>query len=67
MRLMIGKSKTHTTYHVIRDVKREGKRSTEIVENLGNEKSPHRCSLHWRELLARAVIECVLHTPIIIR
>ena len=37
MRLMIGKSKTHTTYHVIRDVKREGKRSTEIVENLGNE------------------------------
>ena len=37
MRLMIGKSKTHTTYHVIRDVKRDGKRSTEIVENLGNE------------------------------
>ena len=35
-------------------------------ENLGNEKSPHRCSLHWREQPAWAVIECVLHTPIII-
>jgi transposase len=36
MRLMIGKSKCNTTYHIIRDVMRNGKRSTEIVENLGN-------------------------------
>lgn len=36
MRLMIGKSKSNTTYHIIRDIKRNGKRSTEIVENLGN-------------------------------
>lgn len=36
MRLMIGRSKSNTTYHIIRDVKRDGKRSTEIVENLGN-------------------------------
>ena len=36
MRLMIGHSKNNTTFHIIRDVKRNGKRSTEIVENLGN-------------------------------
>ena len=33
---MIGHSKNNTTYHIIRDVKRNGKQSTEIVENLGN-------------------------------
>lgn len=37
MRLMTGHSKSNTTYHVIRDVRKDGKRSTEIVENLGNE------------------------------
>ena len=44
------------------------------VENLGNEKSPHRCNLHWREQPAWAcgipvltLVGCVLHTPIIIR
>lgn len=36
MRLMIGRSKSNTTYHIIRDVRRDGKRSTEIVENLGS-------------------------------
>lgn len=36
MRLMIGNSKSNTTYHVIRDIKKNGKRSTEIVENLGS-------------------------------
>lgn len=36
MRLMKGKSKD-PTYHVIKDVRRDGKRSTEIVENLGHE------------------------------
>ena len=36
MRLMKGRSKD-PTYHVIRDVRRDGKRSTEIVENLGHE------------------------------
>lgn len=35
MRIMKGKSKD-PTYHVIQDVKRNGKRSTEIIENLGN-------------------------------
>lgn len=35
MRIMKGKS-ADPTYHVIRDVKRNGKRSTEIIENLGN-------------------------------
>ncbi|MCR5825738.1 MAG: transposase, partial [Oscillospiraceae bacterium] len=35
MRIMKGKSKD-PTFHVIRDVKRNGKRSTEIVENLGS-------------------------------
>ena len=35
MRLMKGTSKD-PTYHVIKDVKRNGKRSTEIVENLGH-------------------------------
>lgn len=35
MRLMISKS-SNPTYHVIRDVRRNGKRSTEIVENLGH-------------------------------
>ena len=34
MRIMKGKSKD-PTYHVIQDVKRNGKRSTEIIENLG--------------------------------
>ena len=36
MRLMKGKSKD-PTYHVIKDVRRNGKRSSEIVENLGHE------------------------------
>ena len=36
------------------------------VENIRTEKSPHRC-LHRKEKPAWAVIECVLHTPIIIR
>ena len=36
MRLMTGHSKTNTTYHIIRDVNKNGKRSTEIVENLGS-------------------------------
>ena len=36
MRLMKGRSKD-PTYHVIKDVRRDGKRSTEIVENLGHE------------------------------
>ena len=35
MRIMKGKSQD-PTYHVIQDVKRNGKRSTEIIENLGN-------------------------------
>ena len=35
MRIMKGKSK-NPTYHVIQDIKRNGKRSTEIIENLGN-------------------------------
>ena len=35
MRLMKGKSKD-PTYHVIKDVRRNGKRSSEIVENLGH-------------------------------
>ena len=34
MRIMKGKSKD-PTYHVIQDVRRNGKRSTEIIENLG--------------------------------
>lgn len=38
MRIMKGKS-ANPTYHVIRDIRREGKRSTEIVENLGNASS----------------------------
>lgn len=36
-------------------------------KNLRNEKSPHRCNRHWREQPAWAMIECVLHTSIIIR
>lgn len=35
MRIMKGKSKD-PTFHVIKDVRRNGKRSTEIVENLGS-------------------------------
>jgi len=35
MRIMKGRSKD-PTYHVIRDVRRDGKRSTEIIENLGH-------------------------------
>ncbi len=35
MRIMKGKSKD-PTYHVIQDVRRDGKRSTEIIENLGH-------------------------------
>ena len=35
MRLMKGKSKD-PTYHVIKDIRRNGKRSSEIVENLGH-------------------------------
>lgn len=35
MRIMKGKS-SDPTYHVIQDVRRNGKRSTEIIENLGN-------------------------------
>lgn len=35
MRIMQGKSKD-PTFHVIQDVKKNGKRSTEIIENLGN-------------------------------
>ena len=35
MRIMKGRSKD-PTYHVIQDVRRNGKRSTEIIENLGN-------------------------------
>ena len=35
MRIMKGRSKD-PTFHVIRDVRRNGKRSTEIVENLGS-------------------------------
>ena len=35
MRLMKGRSK-NPTYHVIKDVRRDGKRSTVIVENLGH-------------------------------
>lgn len=58
MRLMIGKSKTHTTYHVIRDVKRDGKRSTEIVENLGNETMiQKRHGVTDAEAWARAYVE----------
>lgn len=36
MRIMKGRSKD-PTYHVIKDIRRNGKRSTEIVENLGHE------------------------------
>ena len=35
MRIMKGKSKD-PTFHVIQDVRRNGKRSTEIIENLGH-------------------------------
>lgn len=35
MRIMKGRSKD-PTYHVIQDVRRNGKRSTEIIENLGH-------------------------------
>ena len=35
MRIMKGKSKD-PTFHVIRDIRRNGKRSTEIIENLGS-------------------------------
>ena len=35
MRIMKNKA-TDQTYHVIQDVKRDGKRSTEIIENLGH-------------------------------
>ncbi len=35
MRIMKGRS-SNPTYHVIQDVKRNGKRSTEIIENLGS-------------------------------
>ena len=35
MRIMKGKSKD-PTYHVIQDIRRNGKRSTEIIENLGH-------------------------------
>ncbi|MCR4636340.1 MAG: IS1634 family transposase [Butyrivibrio sp.] len=35
MRIMKGKS-SNPTYHVIQDIKRNGKRSTEIIENLGS-------------------------------
>lgn len=35
MRIMKGRS-ANPTYHVIQDVKRNGKRSTEIIENLGS-------------------------------
>lgn len=35
MRIMQGRSKD-PTFHVIQDVKKNGKRSTEIIENLGN-------------------------------
>ena len=35
MRIMKSKA-TDPTYHVIQDVKRDGKRSTEIIENLGH-------------------------------
>ena len=34
MRIMKGRS-SNPTYHVIQDVRRNGKRSTEIIENLG--------------------------------
>ena len=34
MRIMKGRS-ADPTYHVIHDIKRDGKRSTEIIENLG--------------------------------
>ncbi len=34
MRIMKGRS-SDPTYHVIQDVKKNGKRSTEIIENLG--------------------------------
>ncbi len=35
MRIMKGRS-SNPTYHVIQDVKKNGKRSTEIIENLGS-------------------------------
>ena len=35
MRIMKGKS-SNPTYHVIQDIRRNGKRSTEIIENLGS-------------------------------
>ena len=35
MRIMKSKA-ANPTYHVIQDVKRDGKRSTEIIENLGH-------------------------------
>ena len=38
MRLKVSTSAINTSYSVIRDIKKDGKRSTEIVENLGNEK-----------------------------
>ena len=46
MRIMKGRSKD-PTYHVIRDVRRDGKRSTEIIENLG----------HASEICARYHVE----------
>ena len=46
MRIMKGKSKD-PTYHVIQDIRRNGKRSTEIIENLG----------HASEICARYHVE----------
>ena len=46
MRIMKGKSQD-PTYHVIQDVRRNGKRSTEIIENLG----------HASEICARYHVE----------
>ena len=38
MRLKVTKTKTSTNYYIIKDVKKNGKRSTVIYERLGTEK-----------------------------
>ena len=37
MRLKITKTNTATNYYIIRDINKDGKRSTEIYERLGTE------------------------------
>lgn len=47
MRLTTNKTNKCTTYYIIRSVRRDGKRSSEVVERLGTEQEiceKHHCS-----------------------